>query len=486
MLRPQAFRDAIVIGTDMKGKERYLKVSGRPFFDGNGRLKGYRGTAADVTDQRSAEQERHDLEARFYEAQKLEAMGTLASGVAHDFNNILAIIMGHAELLGDDVPVEGHAAESLHEIIKAGRRAVTLIDQILAYSRKSEADFAAFDLARMTTEIAGMIRAVLPKSIAVNIDLPRGIETVVSGNATQLHQVLMNLCVNARDAMAGRDGTLTLRLEVIDIDGGCSDGLNRQRGATSGERIRRASSDPNGSHHLWIGVLEQGPHVRLTVIDTGTGMDMATLSRIFDPFFTTKEVGEGTGLGLAATEGIVVNHRGALKVESRPGVGTQFDVILPLAQSGVASEPLAMAAATEIFSGTALVVDDEPGVAAVMKQILQRHGLTVTVLTDPIEALRLIDERPKRFDLLLTDHTMPGLTGLALTRTVRNAYPGLPVILCSGRLDPEIADAGLKAGAVAVLGKPVAGPNLIGAVAAALAGKASGPAGSQADWGAHI
>jgi PAS domain S-box-containing protein len=405
--------------------------------DASGRLVALEGIARDVTEQRQAEQRRRVLEAQLLQAQKLETIGTLAGGIAHDFNNILTGILGFAELAEQHVPA-GHAVrEDLSEIRTAGLRAKNLVAQILAFSRPQGPKEVPVDLSRVVEEALRLVRAGLPSTIEIKRRLFRG---VIRADPTQIHQVVVNLCSNAAHAMRCGGGTLTVLVERV----------------TVGPDVVAE-----------VPVLGDGPHLRLTIADTGHGMDEATQRRIFDPFFTTKPVGEGTGLGLALVQSIVRNHRGGVRLRSKIGEGTTFEIWFPevLADEaqGDAAAPVPHGAGQHV-----LVVDDEESVATFVCLSLERLGYRVTKCTSSSEALRRLEDRNQRFDILLTDQTMPRVTGLDLTRTVRRRDGQFPVVMMSGynsELTPEVlADFP----GVRVLAKPFDGAELGRVLAEAL------------------
>jgi PAS domain S-box-containing protein len=356
----------------------------------------------DISDRKRAEAERADLEAQLRQAQKLETIGTLAGGIAHDFNNILAAVIGYLHLALAELPPETPAHEYLLEVQRAAQRATDLARQILLFSRRTEQRRQLVLLDEIVEEALQLLRASLPTTIEIRRHVDPEIPPI-EADPTQIHQVLMNLCTNAAHAMHG-SGVLELGLTVTDLAPGQADAP-----ATLGA----------------------GRYVRLTVRDTGHGMDPGTMERIFEPFFTTKPPGEGTGLGLSVVHGIVAAHGGAIHVESAPGRGTTFTVYLPVS---VAAAPADAASAPADLTGQerVLVVDDDAPVAAVTQRVLERSGYRVTMRTSSAEALALVRADPAQFDLLLTDQTMPHLTGMELAEAVHALRPDLPIILTSG------------------------------------------------------
>jgi len=365
----------------------------------------YTSFVRDVSDRKRAESERADLEAQLRQAQKLETIGTLAGGIAHDFNNILAAAIGYLHLALAELPPETPAHEYLLEVQRAAQRATDLARQILLFSHRSEQRRQIVLPDEVVAEALQLLRASLPATIEIRRRIDPEIPPI-EADPTQIHQVLMNLCTNAAHAM--RDGgVLEVGLTVADLVPGQVD---------------------------IPATLNAGRYVRLTVRDTGHGMDRDTLERIFEPFFTTKPPGEGTGLGLSVVHGIVASHGGAIHVDSAPGRGTTFTVYLPVS---AAPEPAVAAIALADVKGQerVLVVDDDAPVATVTQRVLERSGYRVTMRTSSSEALALLRADPGQFDLVLTDQTMPVLTGMQLAEAVHALRPDLPIILTSGFAD---------------------------------------------------
>jgi signal transduction histidine kinase/CheY-like chemotaxis protein len=376
--------------------------------------------AQDITAQKQLEQQ-------FLQAQKMEAIGTLAGGIAHDFNNILTAIVGFAELGRTVLTDNPEVREYLGAILQASRRASDLVRQILTFSRQERPERSVIALKPVMVESLKLLRASLPTSIAFEIELAADAPTVLA-DATQVHQVLMNLGTNAWHAMKDRPGRLRVKLTRCAVDAEL---------AATQSRLR------------------PGLYARVTVGDTGCGMDDVTLRRMFEPFFTTKPTGEGTGLGLAVVHGVMESHDAAVTVVSQPGQGTEFELYCPAhageaGPSALADEPVARGHGESI-----LVVDDEEILVRMLTQALIALGYRVEATCDPAFALELVRADPQRFALLLTDQTMPGLTGLALARMVRQIQPDLPVILMTGygvaALSGEIQAAGIRL----VLDKPM-------------------------------
>ncbi len=396
-----------------------VSLSAAVFRDQAGTPRGSVIALRDVTAQKR-------MELQLRQAQKLEAIGTLAGGIAHDFNNILAVIMGYAEIAAMDIPAHSRARDNLSQLLKASHRARDLVQQILAFSRQADQERKPMYLGPVVKETLKLIRASLPSSIRIRQRIETDIRPV-EADPTQVHQVMMNLCANAAHAMAESGGVLEVVLAGVELDG-----------------------TPGGRH----APLAPGRYLKLSVGDTGHGMGPETMDRIFDPYFTTKKKGEGTGLGLAVVDGIVKGHGGAILVESEPGKGSRFHVFLPAIQklTGSLEEP-----AETDPRGTehVLLVDDEPGLAEIGGKLLEQLGYRVTTRTGSIEALDLFRAQPERFDLVITDMTMPHMTGDRLAREMMRLRPGLPVILCTGFSRTMSAERAAELGIGAFLMKPV-------------------------------
>jgi signal transduction histidine kinase/ActR/RegA family two-component response regulator len=342
-------------------------------------------------------------QAQLIQSEKLRAIGTLAGGIAHDFNNILGAILGFGELVLEDLPSETRNARNMRQVMKAGERAKELVRQILAFSRQSEPQRAPVRLSVMIEETLKLLRATIPVTVQIETRIHTSADTVVA-DSTQLHQVLMNLGTNASHAMRDRNGTLTVSLEDFTVP-------------------------PSGSSAA--PQLTPGQYLRLAVADTGHGMDRAVIERIFEPFFTTKPVGEGTGLGLSVVHGIIESHGGEITVSSVPGQGTTFSIFLPQATpsdgaSVVSDEPV------HGHRERILVVDDEEPLVNMMQQKLSRLGYEVVAHHDSLAALREFQSAPHRFDVIITDQTMPHLTGADLAREMTRLRADTPIIMCSG------------------------------------------------------
>ena len=404
-----------ILGSD--GQRIHLSVGGRPLHDADGKVVGYRGTAQDITDRLHAETRlsHAQKEKELRQARKMEAVGTLAGGIAHDFNNILAAILGYTELTLKDVPRDSSAKRNLQKVLVAGQRAKDLVQQILTFSRKSELARKPLHLHLVIQEALKLLRASLPATITIRPDIAEDVGVVLA-DSTQIHQVVMNLCANAEYAMRETGGILEVRLDSIEID------------------------EAFAARHP---ALHPGPHARLTIRDTGCGMAPEIIGQIFDPFFTTKGVGEGTGMGLAVVHGIVTRHSGAITMQSSPGTGTVFEIYLPWIDAPTALDTPAEESILH-GKGSILFVEDEKVLALLGQEMLEHLGYDVMVRTSSIEALEVFRAAPNDFNLVITDQTMPNMTGEALARELRHIRPDIPIILCTGfshTIDAEKAEA---------------------------------------------
>ncbi len=358
---------------------------------------------------------------------KIQAIGTLAGGIAHDFNNILFPIVGYTELTMDEVSEDSIAHKNLQEILKAANRAKDLVQQILTFSRQSDQERKPIKVQHIITEALRLLRASIPASIEIAHAIQDDCGPVM-GDATQIHQVIMNLCTNAYQAMQDKGGKLEVILTEIDI------GYE--------EMIDKIGMQP-------------GKHLRLLVKDEGCGMEATVLDRIFEPYYTTKEQGKGTGLGLSVIHGIVKNHGGDITVKSTPGKGTIFQVYLPLI------DHLDLTTELEPINGAAkgeeriLLVDDEEQIVAMERQMLENLGYRVTARTDSQEALKVFAKHPRDFDLVITDMTMPYMTGDQLAQKMLDIEPNIPVILCTGFNEIITEEKALAMGIQKFVMKPV-------------------------------
>ena len=421
------------------GKSITLDAAFGPVRDEAGRVVRVVGSAVDVTAQRELERQRLQLEAQLRQSQKLEALGTLAGGIAHDFNNMLMAIVGNTELARWGKHDQAQVDDALGEIGKAARRAQDLVQRILAFSRRHDHTQKHISLLPVIEEALKLLRSTLPARVELQLhtsseDLP------VMADASQVHQVIMNLTTNAWHAIGDRPGKVSVCMSSVWID---SD---------------NARSD-----------LPQGRYVRIDVTDTGSGMSAATMERIFEPFFTTKPAGQGTGLGLSVAHGIMRAHRGAIAVESTPGQGTSFRVYFPAGQPGFAREEAELRPGPTRGAGEhILFVDDEPQLVAVAVRMLQNMGYRVTGHTNGEEALAAFQRDAQAFDVVVTDHNMPGMSGIELAQELAKTSRYTPVILLSGFLREDELQNTLSLGVTEIVMKPTSYQHLSALIRAML------------------
>jgi len=401
----QGIRDALATGEVWKGRltrtlrgvpESKLDLTISPVRDASGQIVNYAILERDMTNE-------HRLEVSVRHLQKMDALGTLAGGIAHDFNNILVPILINAELAAFDAEKDSPASQYLNLILEAANRGREMVKQIIAFSRQSEQKRDLVDIVPVVREAVKFLQSSIPKSVKIleRIDAEAG---RVRADPTQIHQVLMNLGSNAAHAMRADGGRLDVSL--------CEALVGPEAAA----------------RHL---DLKPGPYVKLSVEDTGTGIPADILDRIFDPFFSTKRRGEGTGMGLPVALGIVKSHGGTIKVSSTPGRGSRFEVYLPEEKGGRLAERSA-AGPPPTGKGRVLFVDDEDILVRTVPPMLERLGYTVSAATGPLEALALFRDRPGDFDLVITDQTMPGMTGEVLAMEMLGVRPDIPIILSTG------------------------------------------------------
>jgi CheY-like chemotaxis protein len=366
------------------------------------------------------------MEKELRQAQKMEAIGTLAGGIAHDFNNILAAIMGYTELAAFQAPEESPVHQNLERVIVSTKRAKNLVRQILTFSRQTDQEIQPVQMKIIIREALKMLRATLPSTIEFQSEIVAKSDYIFA-DPTQIHQIMMNLCTNAAHAMES-GGILTVRLEEYLID---------------------------AENHDFYPEVTPGPFIRLIVKDTGSGIDERIIERIFEPFFTTKEPGKGTGMGLAMIHGVVKSCEGAIRVKSEIGKGSEFHVLLPKYEGD--PDQLEESVPERILPGKerVLFVDDEKTLVTLAEEGLQRMGYHVHLETDSQKALEKFRNNPEQFDLIITDQTMPKLTGIELSRAMLDIRPDIPIILYSGMLG-EISPKKIKeVGIRGFLSKPL-------------------------------
>lgn len=384
------------------------------------------GIFRDITKRKQAEEEKKRLEAQLHQARKMETIGTLSAGIAHDFNNILGAVIGYAELAQLNITQETPVKAKLDEILKAAERAKDLVKQILTFSRQSEIGLKILQLSLIVKETLKWLRATLPTTIEIRQNIKKD-SGVVLADPTQIHQLFMNLCTNAANAMRDKGGVLEVSVVNVDID---APGVSKY---------------PD---------MREGQYVRLTVADTGHGMVPEVMERIFDPYFTTKEKGMGTGLGLAIVQGIVETYGGKISVYSQPGKGTTFHVFLPRIYSKFAVKT-APEEALPMGNERILFVDDEPALRNIGQQMLDHLGYKTVTQASSIEAIETFRAQSDQFDLVITDLTMPHMTGDILSKQVLSIRSDIPVILCTGYNDMITEETARAMGIRAFVMKPI-------------------------------
>ncbi len=419
------------------GSTFHALVTDAPIYDGEGELIGVIGVSSDVS-------ERHALEEQLRQSQKMEAVGRLAGGIAHDFNNILTAIGGHCELLLEDMP-EGPHRTDVQDIARSAKRAAALTRQLLAFSRKQVMETRSLDLGAAVADMQPMLRRLVPERIALDVAAADG--CIVRADRSQLGQVLLNLVVNAADAIQGA-GTIEV---VVD-------------------RVVLSSAD--AAALPWA--VEPGAYARLEVRDTGYGMSEDVLEHVFEPFYTTKPEGRGTGLGLSTVYGIVKQSAGHVFVDSEPGRGTRFRVLLPEQQEGPEPARPLEPPSSPAPGGVVLLVEDDDAVRSLTRRVLTRAGFEVLEASNGREALERLDQHPGAIDLVLSDVVMPDMGGAELADRLRERRPGLSVVLTSGYSEAELRGE-VRDRASAFLVKPFTPEALVRVVSETLADSRPGP-----------
>ena len=429
------------IQTRDKGS-RILHTKKIPILDDQGEPEFLLGISEDITEHQQAAEEKKMLSAKLRQAQKMESIGTLAGGIAHDFNNILTAIYGYAELAHMEITRPEKAEKYIKEILQGADRAKKLVNQILTFSRKGERILKPLHVQSIFKEAFKLLRSTLPTTIEITQDINPDCDPVLA-DPTEIHQVIMNLCTNAYHAMRRSGGTLDISVQPAQL---------------SNMTIDRTMH------------LQPGSYLKIAIRDTGAGIPENILDRIFEPYYTTKEQGEGTGLGLAVAHGIITGLQGDITVFSKPGKGTTFTFYLPTVtafeETITESTPEPLTAGSERI----LIVDDDEAIIHMEQQMLSNLGYTVTPFTDSEECLIFFQEHPEEFDVIITDMTMPGMTGDIFAKEVLKIRPDMPIILCTGfsdRIDEKKAKA---IGIGEFIMKPLLMKDLVGAVQKVLAG----------------
>lgn len=421
-ITPAAVRNGIIHEEELRvrckdGNVIDISMNARTMHDEKGDISFVISNWRDISEKRR-------LESRLHQTQRLEAIGALAGGIAHDFNNILSIILGFTELAIGDVANLPALQDDLQEILTAGGRARGLVQQILTFSRPTDREFKPVKVEAIIKEAVNFLRSTLPATIDMSVDISS--DSLVFGDPTQIHQIMMNLCTNADHAMRKKGGMLKVDLRDVEFDA--------------------AEAQLHG--------VKPGRYLELTISDQGYGMTSETLEKLYDPFFTTKKQGEGTGLGMSIVHDIVKNHKGAINVRSEFGKGSTFNIYLPVFDKlGLGQS----AASTAIPTGTEhiLVVDDEPNIAKMNRLMLESLGYRVETRVSSIEALELFKADPARFNLVITDITMPNMTGEELAKELLSIRADIPVIICTGFSNDMDEKKARDMGCRAFLHKPI-------------------------------
>ena len=388
------------------GLPKWVRADIEADVDETGSLMQWRIVLMDISAQRQAEEDKRKLEEHLRQSQKMESIGVLAGGIAHDFNNILYPLVGFTELLKEDIPADSPLHNHVDEILQASFRARDLVKQILAFSRQEKQELKPIKLQSIIKEVLKLLRSSIPTSIGIQQDIDPGCGLVVA-DPSQVHQIIMNLATNANDAMSNNGGILTVTLKQVKFE----------------------------REHVHSMNLVPGNYARLCVSDTGSGIEKNQLDKIFDPYFTTKETGRGTGLGLAVVQGIVRQSHGDIHIESEPGKGTEVKVYLPIkAKIAEDIEEIQIDQDKPVQGGIEkiLLVDDEAPIVKMEEQMLDRLGYTVTIRTGSLDALEAFKADPQGFDVVVTDMTMPNMTGVQLAAELKKIRPNIPVVLCTG------------------------------------------------------
>lgn len=362
-----------------------------------------RGTSQDITEQKSIEQEKNQLELKLHHAQKMETIGTLAGGVAHDINNILGIIIGNTELCLDDVPEWNPAHSNLQEIVKAVLRAKEVIRQLLTFSRNIDIKKEPIDIVSVITDSIKFLRSTISKTVELETEINVTKPNIIA-DPTQINQIILNLCANSAQAMEATGGFIKVKMENITV---------------------------NNSQDRRNDLLTSGEYIKIVIMDNGPGIPPALHEKVFDPYFTTKEVGKGSGMGLAVVQGIVKKHKGSVNLKSEDGKGATFTILLPVVEKTGEQETGADATISP-EEKKILFIDDEVQITKIAARMLESLGYKVEPETNPREALRLFREDPDKYNLVITDMAMPQMNALMLFQEIRNIRTDIPVILSSG------------------------------------------------------
>ena len=432
-----AFNDSITNKTEYDithrllfndGSTKYIHEQGKTFYDQSGTPYRSIGTVQDISLQKTIEHEKEQLMQKLQQSQKMESIGTLAGGIAHDFNNILMAVMGYTELAMIDIDNPANLQKDLDEVLNGAKRARDLVQQILTFSRKADKDLQPLRIQSIVKEAIKLLRSTIPTTIEIKQDINSGCEPVLS-DPVEIHQVIMNLCTNAYHSMRETGGILEVSLHHVEL-------------------TKKDIGD-------FID-LSPGSYLKLEVNDTGVGMKKDVQDRIFDPYYTTKSKGDGTGLGLAVVHGIITSLKGDIKVYSEPGRGTTFEIYLPTV-AAASTRATQVEDVIHVPEGNEriLLVDDDASIVQLNCKVLLGLGYKITAFTSSIEAFQEFQKNAGNFDLVITDMTMPGMTGAELAEKIFTIQPDFPIILCSGFSDLVNEEKARTLGIRAFVSKPV-------------------------------
>ncbi|MBA3030111.1 MAG: response regulator [Desulfobacteraceae bacterium] len=410
---------------DANGNQGWLEIKKTPIVDDNKNIAGFIGIARDISGRKNAEDERKELAAHLRQSQKLEAIGTLAGGIAHDFNNILAAIMGYTEITISEITPDNPLFKRMERVLKAAHRGKDLVNQILTFSRQHEQQKQLVRMDLIVEEALALLCPIIPKSIQI-LSYNSGDVPTIYADPSQIHQVLMNLCTNSAYAMREKGGNLDLRIETCDLD--------------------------ESNRYIYEG-LPSGKYVKLTVSDTGPGIDPRIANRIFEPFFTTKKLGEGSGMGLSVVHGIIKSLNGAIILTSEPDKGATFQIVIPKEEEVLKEEQLR---SKLVSSGNEriLFVDDEESIAEMAGEMLEKLGYEVISLQNSMEALDIFQKQHAKFNLVVTDLTMPFMSGEELAKEILSIRSDMPIIMCTGFSEVVSPEKAKKIGVKEYIMKP--------------------------------
>ena len=425
-----------------EGRERIIAFHNTVVTNEQGEIEGVFFSGEDITLQKQAETEQERLKEQLRQVQKMDAVGTLAGGIAHDFNNILTAILGYAEFIKNDTPESSQTQDDIDQILKAGYRAKELVGQILAFSRKKEMELLPIHPQVIVKETMKLLRSTTPATVSIiqNISEDCG---MIKADLTGVHQILINLFTNAVHAI-DQKGEVTVSLQEVN--------LTAQSLAYKPE-------------------LSPGAYVRLSISDSGIGMDKGTIDRIFDPFFTTKEVGKGTGMGLSVVYGIIESHGGFIDVKSDPDRGSSFSVFFPIIEGEEDIFEVETIIQPQTGTERILFIDDEKSILSVGKRFLEKMGYEVTAESSSVKALDIFKSNPDQFDLIITDHSMPEMSGIELIAEILKIRPGMRVVICSGYTTKVTTENYKEKGINVFINKPYDKEILSEAIREALNGK---------------